>query len=114
MKPSIIIIIILTLTWALFYSCLMEYIGMVAYLVGSAEERERCNTYLDWLLGQRGDSKETAKTVDITGRSDVDLIECPQSYIGCAPPPSLPSAALAPILAPPSFHPCSTRVPSAC
>ena len=99
MKPSIIIIIILTLTWALFYSCLMEYIGMVAYLVGSAEERERCNTYLGWLLGQRGDSKETAKAVDITGRSDVDLVACPQSYIGCArphashsPPFALPSS----------------------
>ena len=63
--------------------CLMEYIGMVAYLVGSAEERERCNTYLGWLLGQRGDSKETAKAVDITGRSDVDELACPQSYIGC-------------------------------
>jgi len=46
--------------------CILEYIGNVAVMVGTRQERERASTYLNWLLGQRsGDSQ-----INVEGRED--------------------------------------------
>jgi hypothetical protein len=47
--------------------CILEYVGNVAIMVGTQDERDRCRDYLHWLLAQRvGDC-----VVTVTGRSDI-------------------------------------------
>merc|ERR1719181_1650164 len=33
--------------------CILQYIGMIAFMAGTRKERERCREYICWLLGQR-------------------------------------------------------------
>mmetsp|Transcript_70950 Transcript_70950/g.123017 ORF Transcript_70950/g.123017 Transcript_70950/m.123017 type:complete len:941 (+) Transcript_70950:165-2987(+) len=60
-------------------SCIVEYIGRVAYFSGSKIERTRAKEYLQWLLQQR--VGEHAK-VDHKGREDVTVVTVPRNCLG--------------------------------
>ena len=47
--------------------CIMEYVGQLAFLCGTLDERQRARTYLKWLLKQR----HGPVTVDYEERDDV-------------------------------------------
>eukprot|EP01054_Gregarina_sp_Poly1_P003305 Gregarina_sp_Poly_1__3304@NODE_194_length_11600_cov_132_592994_g173_i0_p1_GENE_NODE_194_length_11600_cov_132_592994_g173_i0NODE_194_length_11600_cov_132_592994_g173_i0_p1_ORF_typecomplete_len801_score123_71KH_1/PF00013_29/0_055KH_1/PF00013_29/0_33KH_1/PF00013_29/1_3e02KH_1/PF00013_29/5_8e05KH_4/PF13083_6/27KH_4/PF13083_6/2KH_4/PF13083_6/5_2e02MOEP19/PF16005_5/1_5e03MOEP19/PF16005_5/0_38_NODE_194_length_11600_cov_132_592994_g173_i015623964 len=57
--------------------CILEYIGRIAFIAGTQEERSRCREYLGWLIQQR----TTAIHVDTTGRSDVTTIVVPKNLV---------------------------------
>lgn len=57
--------------------CILEYIGRIAFIAGTMEERRRCREYLGWLIEQR----TTAIHVDTTGRTDVTSIVVPKNLI---------------------------------
>eukprot|EP00931_Biecheleriopsis_adriatica_P043117 TRINITY_DN2464_c0_g1_i1.p1 TRINITY_DN2464_c0_g1~~TRINITY_DN2464_c0_g1_i1.p1 ORF type:complete len:966 (+),score=271.12 TRINITY_DN2464_c0_g1_i1:240-3137(+) len=60
-------------------SCIVEYVGRVAYFCGTKRERSCAREYLQWLLMQRvGEHVH----VDHKGRDDVTLIMVPSSCIG--------------------------------
>eukprot|EP00929_Paragymnodinium_shiwhaense_P071803 TRINITY_DN36469_c0_g1_i1.p1 TRINITY_DN36469_c0_g1~~TRINITY_DN36469_c0_g1_i1.p1 ORF type:complete len:1844 (-),score=533.29 TRINITY_DN36469_c0_g1_i1:697-6228(-) len=58
--------------------CILEYVGNVAYMAGSIEERLRSREYLSWLMRQRNG----AFNLDITKRSDVSKVDVPEEMIG--------------------------------
>lgn len=60
-------------------SCIVEYVGRVAYFCGNKPQRERAKEYLMWLLQQR---VGTHVHVQHKGRDDVTLIMVPSSCIG--------------------------------
>ena len=51
--------------------CIMEYVGQVAFICGTIEERTRARTYLKWLLKQRNGS---VYVDDLTDRDDVTKV----------------------------------------
>ncbi|CAE8735211.1 unnamed protein product, partial [Polarella glacialis] len=60
-------------------SCIVEYVGRVAYFSGNKSERVRAREYLQWLLMQRvGESVHVIHK----GRDDVTLIMVPSTCIG--------------------------------
>jgi len=60
-------------------SCIVEYVGRVAYFCGDRPERVRAKEYLQWLLHQRIGGHVR---VDQAGRDDVAMIMVPNSCIG--------------------------------
>lgn len=60
-------------------SCIVEYVGRVAYFCGSKPERMRAKEYLTWLLKQRSGEQVH---VDHKGRDDVSVIMVPSSCLG--------------------------------
>lgn len=60
-------------------SCIVEYIGRVAYFSGIKIERARAKEYLQWLLQQR--VGEHAR-VDHKGREDVTAVTVPRNCLG--------------------------------
>ena len=59
--------------------CIMEYVGQVAFMCGTYEERTRARTYLKWLLKQRSGS---VNVEDLDKRDDVTLVPVPRDCIG--------------------------------
>lgn len=60
-------------------SCIVEYVGRVAYFCGNKRERVRAREYLQWLLHQRVGEHVA---VEHAGRGDVTMITVPNSCIG--------------------------------
>jgi len=60
-------------------SCIVEYVGRVAYFSGTKRERSAAREYLQWLLQQRVGERVH---VDHKGREDVTMIMVPSSVIG--------------------------------
>lgn len=60
-------------------SCIVEYVGRVAYFCGTKTERKAAREYLQWLLMQRVGQHVH---VDHKGRSDVTMIMVPSNCIG--------------------------------
>lgn len=60
-------------------SCIVEYIGRVAYFSGSKVERTRAKEYLQWLLQQRVGEHSR---VDHRGREDVTVVSIPRNCLG--------------------------------
>jgi len=58
--------------------CIIEYIGRLAYLSGTREERKRAREYLTWLFRQRVGSVE----VDYSKRDDVTVLSVPKDCVG--------------------------------
>eukprot|EP00958_Prasinococcus_capsulatus_P020363 scaffold2640_cov376-Prasinococcus_capsulatus_cf.AAC.7 len=58
--------------------CIIEYLGNVAVLYGTSDERGRARDYLGWLLQQ----KNGPVPVDAEGRTDVDVVSVPREYMG--------------------------------
>lgn len=65
--------------------CILEYVGNVAYMAGSWDERARARDYLTWLLRQR----TGPVSVDITGRTDIIELEVPEEMRGLTKATSL-------------------------
>lgn len=65
--------------------CILEYVGNVAYMAGSWDERSRARDYLTWLMRQR----TGPVSVDITGRTDVTEFEVPEEMRGLTKATSL-------------------------
>ena len=59
--------------------CIMEYVGQVAFICGTMEERTRARTYLKWLLKQRSGSVHVD---DLNEREDVTIVPVPREAIG--------------------------------
>ena len=59
--------------------CIMEYVGQVAFICGTMEERVRARTYLKWLLKQRAGS---VYVDDLKERDDVTIVPVPREAIG--------------------------------
>jgi len=59
--------------------CIMEYVGQVAFICGTLEERTRARTYLKWLLKQRHGS---VYVDDVRDRDDVTIVPVPQHCVG--------------------------------
>jgi len=59
--------------------CIMEYVGQVAFICGTFDERTRAKTYLKWLLKQRHGS---VFVEDLKERDDVTIVPCPHDCIG--------------------------------
>lgn len=59
--------------------CIMEYVGQVAFICGTMEERVRARTYLKWLLKQRHGS---VYVDDLKDRDDVTVVPVPRDAIG--------------------------------
>ena len=59
--------------------CIMEYVGQVAFICGTYDERNRAKTYLKWLLKQRHGS---VYVDDLKERDDVTIVPCPRDCIG--------------------------------
>jgi len=59
--------------------CIMEYVGQVAFICGTIEERTRARTYLKWLLKQRAGS---VYVEDLQERDDVTIVPVPREAIG--------------------------------
>ena len=59
--------------------CIMEYVGQVAFICGTIEERTRARTYLKWLLKQRAGS---VYVDDLQERDDVTIVPIPRDAIG--------------------------------
>ncbi len=59
--------------------CIMEYVGQLAFLCGTLEERQRARTYLKWLLKQRSGS---VFVDDLDDRNDVTKVPIPREAIG--------------------------------
>ena len=59
--------------------CIMEYVGQVAFICGTIEERTRARTYLKWLLKQRNGA---VFVEDLKERDDVTIVPCPHDCIG--------------------------------
>jgi rRNA processing protein Krr1/Pno1 len=59
--------------------CIMEYVGQVAFICGTIEERTRARTYLKWLLKQRSGS---VYVEDLKERTDVTIVPVPREAIG--------------------------------
>jgi hypothetical protein len=59
--------------------CIMEYVGQVAFICGTIEERSRARTYLKWLLKQRHGS---VYVDDLRDRDDVTVVQVPREAIG--------------------------------
>ena len=57
----------------------MEYVGQVAFICGTMEERTRARTYLKWLLKQRGGS---VYVDDLRERTDVTIVPVPPHCVG--------------------------------
>ena len=57
----------------------MEYVGQVAFICGTLDERVRAKTYLKWLLKQRHGS---VYVEDLKDRDDVTIVPCPRDCIG--------------------------------
>ena len=55
--------------------CIMEYVGQVAFICGTIEERTRARTYLKWLLKQRAGS---VYVDDLHERDDVTIVPIPR------------------------------------
>jgi len=58
--------------------CILEYVGFVAVMIGTKEERDRVKDYLRWLLMQRAG----LCNVDIQGRTDVTVLDLEAKYVG--------------------------------
>lgn len=58
--------------------CILEYVGLVAVMIGTLEERTRVKDYLRWLLLQRTGQCD----VDLTGRTDVTTMSVEAKYVG--------------------------------
>ncbi|CAK8987069.1 unnamed protein product [Durusdinium trenchii] len=58
--------------------CILEYVGNVAYMAGTLEERLRARDYLTWLTWQRTGSV----TIETAGRNDVREMEVPEEMRG--------------------------------
>lgn len=58
--------------------CILEYVGQVAYMVGSKAERERCRDYLTWLLQQR----VGPVFIDMENRTDATGVDVPTELTG--------------------------------
>mmetsp|Transcript_68037 Transcript_68037/g.203756 ORF Transcript_68037/g.203756 Transcript_68037/m.203756 type:complete len:212 (-) Transcript_68037:66-701(-) len=58
---------------------IMEYVGQIAFICGSFEERTRARTYLKWLLKQRNGS---VFVEDLRERTDVTIVPVPSEAIG--------------------------------
>jgi len=59
--------------------CIMEYVGQVAFICGTIQERTRARTYLKWLLKQRNGS---VYVEDLKERDDVTIVPVPREAIG--------------------------------
>ena len=59
--------------------CIMEYVGQIAFICGTIEERTRARTYLKWLLKQRSGS---VYVDDKREREDVTMVPVPPEAIG--------------------------------
>jgi len=59
-------------------SCVIEYIGRLAYLSGTRRERTRAREYLGWLFRQRVGPVE----VDYACRDDVTVLQVPKDCVG--------------------------------
>jgi len=59
--------------------CIMEYVGQVAFICGTIEQRTRARTYLKWLLKQRHGS---VYVDDLRDRDDVTIVQVPRDAIG--------------------------------
>ena len=59
--------------------CIMEYVGQVAFICGTLDERTRAKTYLKWLLKQRNGA---VFVEDLKERDDVTIVPCPHDCIG--------------------------------
>ena len=57
----------------------MEYVGQVAFICGTIEQRTRARTYLKWLLKQRAGS---VYVDDLKERDDVTIVPVPREAIG--------------------------------
>lgn len=58
--------------------CILEYVGNVAVIGGTKEERARGRDYLRWLIEQRTGRSECRPE----GRDDVTVVEIPRSVVG--------------------------------
>jgi len=56
--------------------CIIEYVGHVAFLSGTREERQRARRYLGWLLKQRSGG---VRINDADGMRDVTIVHVPQN-----------------------------------
>jgi len=65
--------------------CVLEYVGNVAYMAGTLEERKRARDYLMWLTWQR----TGPVNIDIAGRDDVMEMEVPEEMRGLTKAASL-------------------------
>lgn len=65
--------------------CILEYVGNVAYMAGTLEERSRARDYLTWLTWQR----TGPITIDTAGRNDIREMEVPEEMRGLTKAASL-------------------------
>jgi hypothetical protein len=69
---------------ALASGCVLEYVSNMVFMAGTGEERDRCRSYLDWLLAQRNGRKIKLTDKDLKDRDDCVQIIIPReckSYI---------------------------------
>eukprot|EP00966_Prymnesium_polylepis_P228050 5276913-Prymnesium_polylepis.1 len=57
----------------------MEYVGQIAFICGTIDERTRAKTYLKWLLKQRNGS---VYVDDVRDRDDVTIVPVPTHCVG--------------------------------
>lgn len=65
--------------------CILEYVGNVAYMAGTLEERKRARDYLTWLTWQR----TGPITIETAGREDIREMEVPEEMRGLTKAASL-------------------------
>lgn len=58
---------------------IMEYVGQIAFICGTYDERSRARTYLKWLLKQRNGS---VYVDDVKERTDVTIVPVPTYCVG--------------------------------
>lgn len=58
--------------------CILEYVGDVAYMVGTQAERQRARDYIGWLMQQR----TRPVYVDVEGRTDASAVDVPTELTG--------------------------------
>eukprot|EP00930_Biecheleria_cincta_P099455 TRINITY_DN91086_c0_g1_i1.p1 TRINITY_DN91086_c0_g1~~TRINITY_DN91086_c0_g1_i1.p1 ORF type:complete len:601 (+),score=117.06 TRINITY_DN91086_c0_g1_i1:74-1876(+) len=59
--------------------CIVSYIGDIAFLSGTRQQRNYAKEYLGWMLDQLDESKST---VDVRGRSDCTVVKVPHECVG--------------------------------
>merc|ERR1719163_604508 len=64
---------------ALASGCILQYIGMIAFMAGTRKERQRCKEYICWLLGQR---KGAVTIADAERRDDCTEVHVPANCKG--------------------------------
>jgi len=59
--------------------CVLQYIGMIAFMAGTMKERRRCREYISWLLNQR---KGSVTIADASERDDCTEMHIPENCKG--------------------------------